>query len=893
MMTTSDTANTSLPVPSPGLYKTVRSEELAESIAFRTWRTSWLATVGPLGARDATTVVWADGANVCLSRFDSHGTHTTAYLEANTGPASRIVSIQSADQSFVAACFSTHLKIWSASAESGWVHQPVRQTALEKPIAVVGMTPVLWRWIDGRAVLTVACHSCVKQYGFDRIGSEQHQMRLISEIDLKQSIVEKRPMRASGFNTVQTSVDCCCWGPGPGMELYLTSPETLTVITYPNLIGVAPGQNRTTPLIRTVPRTSAGPVRAMGYFPVATADAPTVGARLYIITENIDSVYVASRSEADIHAVETFISDHSSLSEPNAHEIPFLKIGSLTTPSITSTLRIPDILSSPQRQPVTSSRLTIVELENLQTPIDVDQSTTRAAVQVIHEMEVPILMPDLVLFDPRTHILHIANNSVPRILLILIDPARAAAHNIGTIDLQSSESTLGLALTGNSCTNRIPDAATLLVLTAKHERKSLFGLGSTTKQGPGKLTWYQWDPAPPSAPQEGSDNRTTITAEKPHPHTEPTFDGVNIDTLVIPDLSRQDPVEISTRCSELAVEPVIPDAFRLYALNRTQSGRPLIQNLDRPLASNPIPTAHPTSAKSISPPSISPWYIISDDPARLETVSPLKTFINHSLTVLERSSHLDPAPFVQIRCKTNPAWNRIIAKGLPAKHRHRLLLNVSNVEELEIQTTICRDLGLAGVHLAGNVLVALSEDPGMSQRTLGHTSPSSNLSRLIVGVSCHSAHDLLLAKAIGATFAVLSPVLPSTTCPSNKTLSWAGFKKIIAISRSQQVTPHLSVYALGGVNAADLQTAYASGGVGIAAIKSFWHDMDFPPPVTSVVASENGASELERETAIGQGSAGNELLSLLRSIDARLARIEDRQTSIDARMERLERDLTH
>ncbi|KAJ3171780.1 hypothetical protein HDU87_008322 [Geranomyces variabilis] len=254
---------------------------------------------------------------------------------------------------------------------------------------------------------------------------------------------------------------------------------------------------------------------------------------------------------------------------------------------------------------------------------------------------------------------------------------------------------------------------------------------------------------------------------------------------------------------------------------------------------------------------LNPWYIISDDPGRLQPPSSscnLTAFITHTTTLLARTAqrgNAQPPPLVQLRSKLNPKLQIAVAEQIPCTDRHRLLLNVSDRALLAESVEACHELGLGGVHLAGHVAAALAADATTDGRRLlqlltgcgkedggvgdeqvkeeENDADSTSHRRLVFGVSCHGSEDLVQASNdLQATFAVLSPVLPSTSCPSDQTLGWDGFENHIRTALAMQAGRELvPVYALGGVGPSDLPRAVAAGGHGIAGIKCFWHDMNF------------------------------------------------------------------
>ena len=112
-------------------------------------------------------------------------------------------------------------------------------------------------------------------------------------------------------------------------------------------------------------------------------------------------------------------------------------------------------------------------------------------------------------------------------------------------------------------------------------------------------------------------------------------------------------------------------------------------------------------------------------------------------------------------------------------------------------------LGLDGVHLPARIARSLSGRPIPGNRWLG--------------VSCHDADELRHAAAIGADFATLSPVHATPGHADSNPLGWQRAEALIADAS-------LPVYALGGMQLSEIDTAHASGAQGIAAIRSLWSD---------------------------------------------------------------------
>jgi 8-oxo-dGTP diphosphatase len=86
---------------------------------------------------------------------------------------------------------------------------------------------------------------------------------------------------------------------------------------------------------------------------------------------------------------------------------------------------------------------------------------------------------------------------------------------------------------------------------------------------------------------------------------------------------------------------------------------------------------------------------------------------------------------------------------------------------------------------------------------------------LLCAASCHTAEELAQAEKLGLDFVVMGPVLPTRSHPDALTLGWEGFAGLI------QDYP-LPVYALGGLQPRDLQTAWRAGAHGIAMQRALW-----------------------------------------------------------------------
>jgi 8-oxo-dGTP diphosphatase len=125
----------------------------------------------------------------------------------------------------------------------------------------------------------------------------------------------------------------------------------------------------------------------------------------------------------------------------------------------------------------------------------------------------------------------------------------------------------------------------------------------------------------------------------------------------------------------------------------------------------------------------------------------------------------------------------------------RLLLNA--------EAALVSELGADGVHLTSARL------RGLSARPLGD--------EYLVGASCHTRQEVQHAGALGLDFIVVSPVQQTASHPDARLLGFDGLQQL-----TEQAS--LPVYALGGMQLADLATAFRHGAQGIAAINGLWGD---------------------------------------------------------------------
>ena len=155
---------------------------------------------------------------------------------------------------------------------------------------------------------------------------------------------------------------------------------------------------------------------------------------------------------------------------------------------------------------------------------------------------------------------------------------------------------------------------------------------------------------------------------------------------------------------------------------------------------------------------------------------------------------------IQLRDKSLPKAERLALaqETVRRAHRHGTRVLVNGTLEL------ARAAGADGVHLDASAAARSSARPD------GAESDS-----FLVGVSCHDAAELAHAAAIGADFALLSPVLPTLTHPGAATLGWDTFSALAAASP-------IPVYGLGGLGRDDVGLAQSHGAHGVALLRGAW-----------------------------------------------------------------------
>jgi 8-oxo-dGTP diphosphatase len=215
-----------------------------------------------------------------------------------------------------------------------------------------------------------------------------------------------------------------------------------------------------------------------------------------------------------------------------------------------------------------------------------------------------------------------------------------------------------------------------------------------------------------------------------------------------------------------------------------REGQPLAWVPLNDLAGYSFPAANIPVIKALHLPD---RYLITPDPGR-----DLSVF----LAALERSIKRGVS-LVQLRAKQLAAQDyRQLAAAVAGVCRTanvRLLLNCA--------PHLVPELGAHGVHLTGRRLLELQ------QRPLG--------AGYLVAASCHSREEVSHAGKLGLDFVVVSAVRETASHPGVPAIGFGGLRSLCDAAA-------MPVYALGGMQEADIETAWQCGAQGIAAIRGLW-----------------------------------------------------------------------
>jgi 8-oxo-dGTP diphosphatase len=163
------------------------------------------------------------------------------------------------------------------------------------------------------------------------------------------------------------------------------------------------------------------------------------------------------------------------------------------------------------------------------------------------------------------------------------------------------------------------------------------------------------------------------------------------------------------------------------------------------------------------------------------------------------------------------ALERALAQGIRRVHVRACSLSGDAWEQLARKAVACCLAAGAEVLLNGDIELARTLGVGVHLR-------ASQLPDLVfrplpedvlVAASCHTAAELRQAEALACDFAVVGSVFPTATHPGGDPLGWSGFAGL-------RENVSLPMYAIGGLQPADITQAREHGAQGIAAIRGLW-----------------------------------------------------------------------
>ncbi|MDD2885675.1 MAG: Nudix family hydrolase [Dechloromonas sp.] len=165
----------------------------------------------------------------------------------------------------------------------------------------------------------------------------------------------------------------------------------------------------------------------------------------------------------------------------------------------------------------------------------------------------------------------------------------------------------------------------------------------------------------------------------------------------------------------------------------------------------------------------------------------------------EQLAHLDERlatglRLIQVRDKDLPAAERatFAAAVCQRAHRHGAWVVIND------DAALAREVSADGVHLSSTALAACRERPDFTW----------------VGASCHTAEEISRAGELALDYALLGPVLPTPSHPDSAGLGWPEFSRRMA-------NQPLPVFALGGLNTAQLTLAQTQGAHGVALMRQW------------------------------------------------------------------------
>ncbi len=254
-------------------------------------------------------------------------------------------------------------------------------------------------------------------------------------------------------------------------------------------------------------------------------------------------------------------------------------------------------------------------------------------------------------------------------------------------------------------------------------------------------------------------------------------------------------------------KPVLLDVWRVDAYHgepHAKEGQRIEWVAQDKLAQREYPTANLPILNAVRLPAL---YLVTGEPEPGRTD---EAFWDKLKRCLQGGAHL-----IQLRAKTldEKRYRTLAERALElcAPYGARLLLNAA--------PRLVEETGAHGVHLGSARLLELKRRP-LDDRHW-------------VAASCHNEAELAHAMRIQADFAIVAPVLATSTHPGAAALGWQGLRRLTELAS-------LPVYALGGMQAEHLPLAFHNGAQGIAVVSAIW-SAPHPEEAVARILRENTA----------------------------------------------------
>ncbi len=154
-----------------------------------------------------------------------------------------------------------------------------------------------------------------------------------------------------------------------------------------------------------------------------------------------------------------------------------------------------------------------------------------------------------------------------------------------------------------------------------------------------------------------------------------------------------------------------------------------------------------------------------------------------------------------------PEQSLPLLQQISARCHQRAAGIVCNSELIALGQRHHSNLAIDGRHLCAAELSAAGSDGDLSDWRRQHP-------QALLGAACHDHNDLHLAQQAGCDYALLGPVKPTASHPERAAMGW---RQLQILSE----TTAMPLYAVGGLQPADLDQARAHGAYGIAGMRGF------------------------------------------------------------------------